>query len=448
MSSNNSPAVPNGLKAEQIAIYQEIIRAVKSRPKDFEIPHVLVITDIGKDYDDLTAMMVLKELHRLGAIKLQGFIANLAPAYKRVHFARKVLDMLGLEDIPVGQGTRGEPPIPKENEDMYKSPAAYEFPREIMGEEPYPAQPSGLDLLQELGANAMKGQYKLTLLLISSLQDITEFKRYLQPDPKSELQPLKQITSRVILQGAYHLESDPNTPCPCDPKHPLCSAVLKPEHVANNDWNWPDAEEFHAFLDQQSIPSVVYTRNAAFETPLTHTIFKDLAATGHRLGVTLYDIEKPQNLAFYAGACRTPPALPGRDQEWFLANRSTFYENHPPNTPPGARPDPNTEAILDYCKVIVYDALAALGTSGDDILDALDVLKKPRYDEELVHNELHRIVGIDSALHLKPADEGNPSGPAQSSASSASTNPVRMKNVIEALLMGALLDSGGKVVKS
>ncbi|KAA8563638.1 hypothetical protein EYC84_011661 [Monilinia fructicola] len=220
MSSNNSPAVPNGLKAEQIAIYQEIIRAVKSRPKDFEIPHVLVITDIGKDYDDLTAMMVLKELHRLGAIKLQGFIANLAPAYKR-----------------------------------------------------------------------------------------------------------------VILQGAYHLESDPNTPHPCDPKHPLCSAVLKPEHVANNDWNWPDAEEFHAFLDQQRIPSVVYTRNAAFETPLTHTIFKDLAATGHRLGVTLYDIEKPQNLAFYAGACRTPPALPGRDQEWFLANRSTFYENHPQTHP-------------------------------------------------------------------------------------------------------------------
>ncbi|KAB8291862.1 hypothetical protein EYC80_006644 [Monilinia laxa] len=448
MSSNNSPAIPNGLGAEQIAIYQEVIRTVKARPKGFEIPHVVVITDIGKDYDDLTAMIILKELHRLGAIKLEGFIANLAPANKRAHFARKALDMLGLEDIPVGQGTRGEPPIPKENEDMYKPPAAYEFPKEIMGEEPYPAQTSGLDLLQELGANAVKGQYKLTFLLISSLQDITEFKRNLQPDPNSQLQPLKQITSRVILQGAYHLEYDLIAPSTCDTKHPLCPAALKPEHVANNDWNWHDAEEFHAFLDQQNIPSVVYTRNAAFETPLTYTIFKKMAATGQGLGVALYDIEKPQNLAFYAGACSTPPAHPGRDQEWFLTNRSTFYENHPLNTPPGALPDPNTEAILDYCKVVVYDALAALGTSGDDILDALDVLKKPRYDEELVHNELHRVVGIDSVLCRKGADEGNPSVNGQSSTSSASTNPRKMKHVIESLLMGALLDSGGKMIEN
>ncbi|RAL60835.1 hypothetical protein DID88_010160 [Monilinia fructigena] len=423
MSSNNSPAVPNGLGAEQIAIYQEIIRTVNARPKGFEIPHVVVITDIGKDYDDLTAMIILKELHRLGAIKLEGFIANLAPANKRAHFARKALDMLGLEDIPVGQGTRGEPPIPKENEDMYKPPAAYEFPKEIMGEEPYPAQPSGLDLLQELRANAVKGQYKLTFLLISSLQDITEFKRHLQPDPKSQLQPLKQITSRVILQGAYHLEFDPNTPPTCDPKYPLCPAVLKPEHL--------------------SIPG---TRRS--KPPLPIRSSKKWAATGQGLGVALYDIEKPQNLAFYAGACSTPPVHPGRDQEWFLTNRSTFYDNHPPNTPIGALPDPNTEAILDYCKVVVYDALAALGTSGDDILDALDVLKKPRYDEELVHNELHRVVGIDLELYRKPADEGIPSVNGQSPTSSASTNPEKMKHVIESLLMGALMDSGGKMVEN
>ncbi|QSZ37847.1 hypothetical protein DSL72_008947 [Monilinia vaccinii-corymbosi] len=436
---DSPPSIPEGLKREQIAVYQDIIRTVQARSKSFEIPHVVVITDIGKDYDDLTAILVLKELHRLGAIKLEGLIANLAPEHQRAHYARKVLDFLGLRDIPVGQGTRGEP-VRKET----NPPAAFEFPKEIMGEEPYTAQPNGLDLMQQLGANALEGQYKLTFLLISSLQDITEFKRHLQPDPMSQVQPLKDITSRVILQGAYHLESEPNAPPSNAPRYPLGHAVLKAEHVANNDWNRPDAEEFHAFLDQQSIPSVVYTRNAAFETPLSNTIFKDLAATEQLLGVALYDIERLQNLAFYAGACRTPPAYPGRDQEWFLTNRSTFYDQNPLNTPEEDLPNPNSEHILQYCKVIVYDALAALGTSGDDILDALDVLKKPRYADELVHSKLHRVVGIDLALYRKIATENNHTERGtsdQSSVSLASTNPEKMKNVIEALLMGALLDS-------
>jgi hypothetical protein len=32
-------------------------------------PEIVVITDLAKDYDDLSAMIVLKELHRIGLSK-------------------------------------------------------------------------------------------------------------------------------------------------------------------------------------------------------------------------------------------------------------------------------------------------------------------------------------------------------------------------------------------
>jgi hypothetical protein len=65
---------------------------------------VVVITDVAKDYDDLAAIVVLKELHRLGYVRLEAFIVNLKPARKRAIYLRAALDSLGLQDIPVGVG--------------------------------------------------------------------------------------------------------------------------------------------------------------------------------------------------------------------------------------------------------------------------------------------------------------------------------------------------------
>ena len=43
---------------------------------DIRPPVVIVITDLAKDYNDLLAMVLLKELHRLGLIKLRGFVTS------------------------------------------------------------------------------------------------------------------------------------------------------------------------------------------------------------------------------------------------------------------------------------------------------------------------------------------------------------------------------------
>lgn len=403
MSSFKSPpTIPNGLDSTQTSIYKTIIRTINARPKGFEIPHVVVITDVGRDYDDLTAMIVLKELHRLGAIKLLGFIANLYPVDKRSHLTRQSLKSLGLKDIPVGQGTEG-------SNTEYKV-KDWEFPRELMKPEPGFKPEEGQKLLGELMQNADKGRYKLTFLLLSSLRDISMFQERLQSKDATETHPLKHITRRIILQGGYHLEHSRYNPG--DPQSPM---ILTPDHAANNDADWDATVKFHAFMGLQRIPSVVYTRYAAFDTPLTPTIFKDLYDTQHALGKALYGVQKPQNLEYYRGACQPIPVMPGRDQENFLVTRTTFYERYPPGKTNKPLPDPGTEDILQYCKVVVYDALAALGTSGDDILDALHVLRDPQSGDLAVH----RVIGTSGV---------------------ASTDPERMKHVLEALMMGALLD--------
>jgi hypothetical protein len=56
----------------------------------------MIITDLAKDYNDLAAMVVLKELHRLGFVHLKAFIANLEPSRKRAIYRQAALDSLGL----------------------------------------------------------------------------------------------------------------------------------------------------------------------------------------------------------------------------------------------------------------------------------------------------------------------------------------------------------------
>jgi hypothetical protein len=43
----------------------------------------VVITNLAKDYNDLAAIVVLKELYRLRFVYLEAFIANLELSYKR-----------------------------------------------------------------------------------------------------------------------------------------------------------------------------------------------------------------------------------------------------------------------------------------------------------------------------------------------------------------------------
>ena len=69
-TDSGAPKIPNHLPDEEQAVYWKLLTLARSREFENEKPpEIIVITDIGKDYDDLAAMVLLKELHRIGVGK-------------------------------------------------------------------------------------------------------------------------------------------------------------------------------------------------------------------------------------------------------------------------------------------------------------------------------------------------------------------------------------------
>jgi len=415
-----SPFIPDGLSPDQVLVYETLIKVVKDRG-DSDGPRVVPITDLAKDYDDLAAMVVLKELHRLRVIKLVGFVANLMPSHRRALFGRGALDSLQLTDIPIAKGTTGYPKIAYQGKVGAKQ--HQELPHEFRGMEEFPAlEPEnkmlsddgeGEKLLLKLFSEAAMTGKKLTLLLISSLEDIFTFSQN-HPDK------LQEGLKNVILQGGYALNEE---------------GTLVPAQDANNNrYDMYAAEKFHQFLQEKSIPSVVYTKVAAFATPLYTDLFAELEATGHPLGKHLRMVQVEQDLAFYSSACRKDPKMrfaDYMDQKWYLTNKTSWFDNLDEKSPlylsptdplyhaPDA-PYPKGAQVIPYLtKVVVYDALAALGSCGDDALEALGILTT-----NAAHSpSIHKVVGSVGP----PLDTG--------------INPEEMATALSALLKGSLLAS-------
>lgn len=88
-----TPSIHNSLFAKEQEVYERLLEVAKvNTSKGAHVNRVVVITGLGKDYDDLAAMVVLKELHRLGLIHLEGFITNMKPSRKRAILGRVLLD--------------------------------------------------------------------------------------------------------------------------------------------------------------------------------------------------------------------------------------------------------------------------------------------------------------------------------------------------------------------
>jgi hypothetical protein len=60
-ASGPSSGIPAGLSDEERARYSKLSRYLKARLNyKKKPPHIVVITDLARDYDDLTAMMMMK----------------------------------------------------------------------------------------------------------------------------------------------------------------------------------------------------------------------------------------------------------------------------------------------------------------------------------------------------------------------------------------------------
>jgi hypothetical protein len=383
------PRIPEGLTEEEIAVYTTLFEVCAQRANDKINPRgVLVVTDIAKDYDDLAAMILLKELHRLGLIRLEGFIANLMPAIDRAKYGRGALDLLGLKDVPIAWGEKasetdhcvhdyefdcdfipGDITIFPQDHMNITNPARHEIePGYSLFERLVKFTPRS-ENCRSTAENA-NPRNKLTLVLLSSLADAAI---YAENNPAK----LAGAIANIVLQGGYELIPDSSTNRP----------TLFPDlTAANNRFDIKSADAFHEYMANFEIPSTVFTKHAAVACPLPMSVFGSIAS--HPLGAHLVKAKEAQDFTFYERACNPDPTkrfAPAFDQDWVLRTRTNWYDNHD-----ASEALPVGKAVLPYMtKIIVYDALAALGAGGDDVMAALDVL------EPKENGTRHNIIGVD-----------------------------------------------------
>jgi hypothetical protein len=184
----------------------------------------------------------------------------------------------------------------------------------------------------------------------------------------------------------------------------------------------------------ENIPSDVYTKVAAYATNIPARIFNDLGNTKHSIGKDLQNRYQRQGVQFYKTACGPKP-VNGITQEKFLHNLSSFYEKHSPGKQTSEKgtplpedgtplPDPDTDEIIPYLtKGLMYNALAALGTGGGNLVDALGVLDTESMADQ---TSIHKVIGT-------PKQDDLPANP--------NIHPERMAFVISTILKGGLYDS-------
>ncbi|KAN0110640.1 hypothetical protein V8E51_007027 [Hyaloscypha variabilis] len=396
-----NPLIPDGLTNAEGGVYERLINIVKRRQKEgskgYPTPHIFDITDLAKDYDDLTALLCLKELKRLGVVTIEGLIANLMPADQRALFGRGALDSLGLPNVPIARGTKGS-----------------EKPHEVLGyefdgiddfmppEEKLKDIPEGQALLKEIFEKAVKEERKLTYLAISSLMDIAQF---CQTEEGACL--LKKGLGNVVLQGGYRMVDGILT---ADPE------------AANNGFDIKSAQIFHTFMQENKIPSTVWTKVATFATAVPTTVFEFMEATGHPLGPYLRKVQIGQDSSFYLKACSNKPFAPHMTQPWYLKNRSAWLSSgHEPD-----EPYPTVHELVPFfINIIAYDALAAIGSAGEDVVEEFKFVK-PLTSRPDADDPLHKVVGVTPVKDPPLPTDCN-------------FNSAPMNLVITALLKGALL---------
>lgn len=340
--------IPKGLSPSEFGVYEKLIRVADQRKETGQPPRpIVVITDTGLDYDDLAALAVLAEFHRLGLVELRAVVANLMPAEKRARLARTALDSLYVRDVPVACGTHGSP----EGHKVLK----HEFSCcEFAVSADVPLH-NGQDLLRKVYQNARENGEKLHLLCLSSLQDIHEF-------ATSHPRLVAEWTAEVYMQGGNHISEE---------------GKLEPDiKAANNRFNWEASKSWHSFIQANALPSHTYTKVAAFAAPLTSDVFVELEATGHPLGAYLRRVQVEQDVAFYKVACKSDPRNrfgPFRDQQWFLDNKTNWHLRS--HASEGDALPSGKEVVPYLTKIVLYDVHAALGVAGEDVVAELNVFK-------------------------------------------------------------------------
>jgi hypothetical protein len=301
--------------------------------------NVLVVTDIGNDYDDMMAILMLGYFHSVRWITLKGIIVTLDPVDKRARMALGMLqNCMKIKDVPVACGTKGTDVL-REAEGWTKEALTADFlaPR---GTE----FPNYLELSKTVFEQAIRNGETIRLLSIAGLRDTWTI---VQQNPAL----FKAVVSEVHIQGGVNL----------DPNH--SDTLLPRDDARNNKDDMNAAYNFYNFILQEQIYSVVYEKEAAFMSGFKKDFFDPRQASTQMRPVAeyIYKIHDRQKTVFYEDAIKEPGQRHREicDRKWFIMCCTADL--------PARLRDTQCKAseIIPYTTVTPYDPIAALGCCRD-----------------------------------------------------------------------------------
>ncbi|KAF2653164.1 hypothetical protein K491DRAFT_751975 [Lophiostoma macrostomum CBS 122681] len=254
----------------------ELLEDVDSPVEDAkDIPHILIITDIGHDADDAMALAIMAKRHAMKKIKIVGVIATLKPeVMKRAKMALWMLREFDIEDVEVAKGTDGT--------ERRQDPFGYEFVKrsERLGDSLITKD--YLDLATRVFENASRTGSGLHVLSIGGHRDVWAI-----------MSNNKDLTWKAVSQihiqgGCYFGKATVDKESPSEEEIAAAAAtpdLLRPNFdAANNNFDRDASRNLYTFLaGEAGIKTVTYTKEAAAKASFKPEIFESLVVANDPL---------------------------------------------------------------------------------------------------------------------------------------------------------------------
>jgi inosine-uridine nucleoside N-ribohydrolase len=216
---------------------------------------VLAYTDDGRDVDDIEALVYLAG-H--SAVDLVGVVTTHMIPDRRAFIVRKILDHLGVHEVPIGVGSIF--PIGKEDQQLVKYLREHTIDNiTYEGHGLIECFPDGIDVIHE--SIAKYG----SALKIAALAPLTDLAWAAERDEKHFCE-----IGGLYIQGQAIIENGRLVPDPA-------AYNLKEDLEA----------AYRIFSLQDRIPFTLVGKHTAYHIPLTRRDFAEFSATGNRVGAYL-----------------------------------------------------------------------------------------------------------------------------------------------------------------